>query len=208
MIEFRINANDHLFRDTLAFYHVRYTRMGSPGNPDYLNHLKNTYNNFTERKLRSAVEDLARVLRTDLPKIKARLKFSELHVSVVPRAKAEEAYHANQQLFRSTVQSVVRTIPGLIDGTRYLRRHTNTRTTHLRQPIPNYSNDGPEPYPGILADTCDISAEVRDRHILLIDDIYTPGVNIGEDAIETLMRNGASTVTFYAVGKVVSGAWQ
>jgi hypothetical protein len=206
MIEFQVSANDHLFRDTLAFYHARYTRMGSPGNPDYLNHLKNTYNDFTERKLRAAIEDLTSVLQADLPKIQTRLKFPELHVSVVPRAKAEEAYHAKQQLFRSTVKSVVRTIPGLADGTLYLRRHTNTKTTHLWKPIPNYNNDGPEPYAGILADTCDISPEVRGRHILLVDDIYTPGVNIDEDAIETIMRNGAATVTFYAVGKVERGA--
>lgn len=207
MIEFQINANDHLSRDTLAFYHVRYTGMGNPENPDYLNDLKNTYNSFTDRKLRAAVQELASVLQLDLPKIHARLDCTELHVCVVPRAKAEKAYHKKQQLFRSTVRSVVRGIPGLIDGTCYLRRHTNTKTTHLRKPIPNYNNDGPEPYPGILENTCDISSEVRDKHILLIDDIYTPGVNIDEDAIDALMKSGASTVTFYAVGKVERGAW-
>ncbi|ADE15389.1 amidophosphoribosyltransferase [Nitrosococcus halophilus Nc 4] len=207
MIEFQINANDHLSQDALAFYHVRYTGMGKPANPDYLNHLKNTYNSFADRKLRVAVQELTSVLQEDLPKIHARIEFTELHVCVVPRAKAEKAYHKKQQLFRSTVRSVVRRIPGLIDGTNYLRRHTNTKTTHLRQPIPNYNNDGPEPYPGILEDTCDISPEVRDNHILLIDDIYTPGVNIDEDAIGTLMRSGVSTVTFYAVGKVERGAW-
>ena len=118
-----------------------------------------------------------------------------------PRAKAEKRYHANQQLFRTTVRSVVNRLPGFVDGTSYLLRHTNTKTTHLRKPIPNYKNDGLEPYPGITEATCIISPNVKNKDILLIDDIYTPGVNIDEDAIEAILNAGAHTVTFYSVGK-------
>ncbi len=202
MNEFKILANEYLSKNTVAFYNVPYTRMGSPGNPDFLNALKNTFNNFPEHKLQSAVRELRGVLESDLPKIFRRLKFDAMTLCVVPRAKAEDTYHANQQLFRATVQATIRQVNGIVDGTNYMRRHANTRTTHLRNPVPNYNNDGPLPYPGITEETCEISPSVRGKNILLVDDIYTPGVNIDEDAINALLRAGARTVTFYAVGKV------
>lgn len=202
MNQFIINANSYLSKPTTAFFHVPYTRMGNPGNPDYLNDLKNTFNNFSENMLRSAAQELQNALREDLPQISRSLRFNPIVVCVVPRAKAENAYHRNQQLFRSTVQEVIRLVPDLVDGTSYLRRHTNTKTTHLRNPAPNYIDDGPNPYPGITEQTCNISTEIAGKNILLIDDIYTPGVNIDEDAINALLNTGAKTVTFYAVGKV------
>lgn len=202
MNQFQINANNYLSRPTKAFFHVPYNGMGRPGNPDYLNDLKNTFNNFSETKLHSAVQELQSVLCEDLSQISQSLGFGAIVVCVVPRAKFENAYHANQQLFRTTVQTVIRQIHGFVDGTNYLRRHTNTKTTHLRKEVPNYTNDGPEPYPGITEQTCSISPQVRGKDILLIDDIYTPGVNIDEDAINALLKAGAKTVTFYAIGKV------
>lgn len=203
MNQLQINTNDYLSRQIRAFFHVSYTRMGNAGNPDYLNDLKNTFNNFSEAKLRSAVQDLQNTLIEDLPQISQSLGVNPIVVCVVPRAKAENAYHRNQQLFLSTVQAVIRLVhDGFVDGTSYLSRHTNTKTTHLRNPVPNYTNDGPEPYPGITEQTCDISTDVAGKDILLIDDIYTPGVNIDEDAISALLNAGAKTVTFYAVGKV------
>lgn len=201
MKHFQIFTNDYLSRHINAYYHIPYTGMGNPGNPNYLNDLKNTYNNFSKSKLRLAVQELRRVLQIDLPELYQLLNIDFIAVCVVPRAKAEKRYHANQQLFRTTVQSVVNRLPGFVDGTSYLLRHTNTKTTHLRKPIPNYKNDGLEPYPGITEATCIISSNVKNKDILLIDDIYTPGVNIDEDAIEAVLNAGAHTVTFYSVGK-------
>ncbi|MCF6205161.1 MAG: hypothetical protein L3J59_16105 [Methylococcaceae bacterium] len=57
------------------------------------------------------------------------------------------------------------------------------------------------PYKGITNDTCHISDNVRGRTIILIDDIYTGGVNIDEDAIQALLDKGARSVYFYAIGK-------
>jgi hypothetical protein len=202
MMQFQIQANNYLSRNTNAFYHVPYTGMGNPGNPNYLNVLKNTFNNFSDHKLRSAVQELRIVLQRDLPQIFQSLGFDLITVCVVHRAKAELAYHANQQLFRTTVQAVIGQVNGFVDGTSYIRRHTNTRTTHLRNPVPNYTNDGPMPYPGITEKTCELSPNVKGKNILLIDDLYTPGVNIDEDAINALLKAGARTVTFYAIGKV------
>ncbi|RMG53053.1 MAG: amidophosphoribosyltransferase [Acidobacteria bacterium] len=200
MKQFFIKANKYLDRDTTAFYHTPYTGFQNPGNPDYLNHLKNTYNSFSVQKLRSAVQALRSVLQEDLPQILQKLNVDLITVCVVPRAKAEKTYYANQKLFKTTVQEVIQQIDGFIDGTDYILRHTDTRTTHLPREMPNYNNNGPDPYPGITEDTCTISEEVRGKNILLVDDIYTPGVNVDEDAINALLKAGARTVTFYAVG--------
>ncbi len=201
MNEFEISANKYLRKNVRAFYCVPYVRMGNPGNPDYLNTLKNTFKDRPASELRSAAQQLKSVLLADFPLILQSLKLKTITVCVVPRAKAEESYHANQLLFKSTVCTVVGQLNGFEDGTIHMCRHSNTRTTHLRKPIKNYDNDGPEPYPGITTQTCDISVNVQGRDILLVDDIYTPAVNIDEDAIQALINAGAHSVAFYAVGK-------
>ena len=66
-----------------------------------------------------------------------------------------------------------------------------------------FVNDGPLPYKGITKDTCSISNDVNGKDILLIDDIYTHGVDIDEDAIQALLDKGAKSVIFYAIGKTV-----
>lgn len=198
MNEFQIMANQYLRRKARAFYHVPYVRMGNPGNPDYLNVLKNTFNTAAPQELDSAVQELQAVLLSDLPQVLQLSGFKKMTVCVIPRAKAETAYGANQLRFRSTVQASIG--KGLEDGTECIRRHSNTRTTHLRNPVRNFVNDGPMPFPGITAQTCTISG-VRGKDILLVDDIYTPGVNIDEDAIQALLTAGANTVIFYAIGR-------
>ncbi len=202
MNKFQISENKYLSRGANGFYHAAYTGMRNQGNPDYLNDLKNTFNNFSASKLQAAVQALRLVLKEDLPQIYRVLNLDVLTVCVVPRAKAETSYQPNQKLFRTTVQEVVASTHGFVDGTNHIRRHSNTRTTHLRNPIRNYINDGLEPYPGITTKTCEISPDVRGRNILLIDDIYTPSVNVDEDAINALRNAGAQSVTFYAIGKV------
>ncbi|MEO2174371.1 MAG: amidophosphoribosyltransferase [bacterium] len=149
----------------------------------------------------SATQKLRKALEADLPEILRSLEQAILVVCVVPRAKNEREYSRDQQLFRTTVQAVARQSHGLIDGTDYLCRHTNTKTTHLGNKISN--NDGRDPYPGITEHTCEVSSDVEGKDILLVDDIYTPDVNIDEDAIQALLRVGARSVTFYAIGRVI-----
>ena len=139
----------------------------------------------------------------DLPQILQELQLSTLTVCVVPRAKADDSYRANQLLFKSTIKTVVNKLNGFEDGTEFIVRHTNTKTTHLRKPIEEYVNDGDEPYPGITDDTCNILSNVQGKNILLIDDIYTQTVNIDEDAIQVLLDCGANSVVFYAVAKTI-----
>jgi hypothetical protein len=202
MSRFQILSNNYLSRNINAFYHVPYTGYRNPENPDYLNILKNTYNSYPQDRLRSAANELRCALLNDLPQILDLSEFDVMTVCVVPRAKAEDSYHANQLLFKSTVQAAVGQMNGFTDGTNYICRYDNTRTTHLPETMSNYTNDGPMPFPGITEKTCKISPNVKGKDILLIDDIYTPGVNIDEDAINALLNAGARIVTFYAVGKV------
>jgi predicted ATPase len=160
--------------------------------------LKNTFNSTSDFELNKAVQMLKDVLMEDLPQIPNLVNLNTMTVCVVPRAKSR--YLPQQQLFRTTVGNVLSQMYDYQDGTGFITRHTNTRTTHLRKPMKNFINDGKLPYPGITEDTCRISRDVAGRDILLIDDIYTKSVNIDEDAIQALLNNGARSVVFYAVG--------
>ncbi len=205
MNEFRILANEYLSKNTVAFYNIPYTRFGSPGNPDFLNALKNTFNDFPKQKLQSAVRELRGVLESDFLEIFRRLEFDAMTLCVVPRAKAEETYRANQQLFRATVQATIGQVNGIVDGTNYMRRHDNTKTTHLchlKNRCPITTMMGRAPIRELRKKLVKFHRVLGGKNILLVDDIYTPGVNIDKDAINALLRAGARTVTFYAVGKV------
>lgn len=201
MNEFVIRPNRYLRHGTRAFYHVVYTRMGAPGNPDFLNVLKNQFLNSSSSELTRSVDSLRAALREDLPKARQLLAVAELTICTIPRAKNERHYQSSQQLFRATVGEVARAEAGLLDATGYILRHTDTQTTHLSRS--GHGGEGDSPYPGITVQTCDISPDVRGRDVLLVDDIYTPTINIDEDAIQALRETGANTVAFYAVGRVM-----
>ena len=198
MEKFTISKNEYLTRDINAYYHTSYTRMGNEGNPDYVNDLKNTFNNFSSNKLENAVKKLKKVLKKDLPKIFKKSELDSLTVCVVPRAKKQANYGKNQLLFKSTVRKFLKKYSNFNDGTKYIKRHTDTKTTHLSHT--EHGGKGKMPYPGITNKTCNISTDVKGENILLIDDIYTGGINIDEDAIQALLKKGAKSVTFYAVG--------
>lgn len=199
MKSFIIEKNHYLDRDIQAFYHCDYVGFNKPTNPDYLNALKNNKNDYTHAFLQRAINELGRILRLDLPKIREFLNMSDLTVCVIPRSKKESHYHQNQRLFKHALAYMANELSGFNDGTDYILRHTNTRTTHLDNS--GYGGDGALPYPGITLDTCNISSNVQGKDILLIDDIYTKTVNIDEDAIQALLTHGARNVYFYAVGR-------
>lgn len=185
-----------------AFYHSDYTTFGAEGNPDCINQLKNQFGNENVEILKKGINDLIKILEEDLPKITNLYQGLNLTVCVVPRAKADNTYTKNQKLFREVISTVVNKLNGYSNGTIYIIRHTNTRTTHMNRS--GYGGDGEMPYPGITKDTCNISDKVIGRDILLIDDLYTKTINIDEDAIQALLDKGAKSVIFYSVGKTVS----
>jgi phosphoribosylpyrophosphate synthetase len=200
MYPFIIQKNEYLSRDVPAFYHTDYLGYQKEGNPDYINVLKNTFREKSTIELCDAAKTLSDTLREDLPKILQSTQKVLLTVCVIPRAKKTHTYSPDQLRFRHTVSDVVKELgEKWIDGTGYIERHTDTKTTHLKNS--SLPNDGKEPYPGITAETCDISDEVKGKDILLIDDVYTKAVNIGEDVIQALLDKGARSVYLYAVGR-------
>jgi predicted regulator of amino acid metabolism with ACT domain len=167
------------------------------------NHLKNQFGDTNVPTLQNARNELKKTIEEDLPKIKSLHSNTNLTVCVIPRAKAEGSYSDNQKLFKRVISSVVDKLSGLANGTNYIIRQTNTKTTHMNKS--GYGGDGDMPYVGITKATCRISNEVRGKDILLIDDIYTKDVNIDEDAIQALLYSGAKSVIFYAVAKTFKG---
>jgi hypothetical protein len=202
MQQFTIYPNEFLKNPIQAFYHQDYTKFGTQGNPDFINHLKNQFGNTRVDVLESSAKELEKILKEDLPQIKNLCGKSNLTVCVIPRAKIEDIYSTNQKLFKKTVSLVVDKLWGFSNGTTYIIRHTNTRTTHMDRS--GHGGDGELPYVGITKDTCRLDNQVTGKDILLIDDIYTKTINIDEDCIQALLDKGAKSVTFYAVGKTVS----
>jgi hypothetical protein len=188
-----------------AYYHTDYhgggmwSTQGSIENMIWT--LKNDVSPFPQR-LSFVKKQFRQVLLTDLPQILQTIGRSNLTICVIPRSKRESYYSADQLFFRQIVSRVIGRLNGFFNGTRYIIRHTDTRTTHLDRN--GEGGAGNLPYPGITAATCTISDEVRGKDILLIDDLYTKSVNIDEDAIQALLDKGANSVIFYAVGRTVS----
>lgn len=178
-----------------AFYHFDYLR----GQFNFINVLKAEHGEQDEY-LECAVRQLKEILYEDIPIIYHLLGDKELVVCGIPRSKTKAAYLNTQLKFNSTIGLVVQQIGkkyNLIDGSDYILRHTDTPTTHL---LHKEVEHVVVPV-GITKDTCSIASEIKDKDILLIDDIYTASVNIDEDAIQALYDNGARSVTFYAIAR-------
>jgi hypothetical protein len=201
--KFIICSNDYLCKDITAFYHTDYHSGGNWKIESTIENmiwtLKNDSSPFPLR-LPRARQQFENILSSDLPQILSSTNFNSLTVCVVPRAKKDSYYRNDQLYFRQIINDVVNQLNGFQNGTEFIKRHTNTKTTHLKG---EDGGDGKLPYIGITKNTCTISNEVQNKDILLIDDIYTKGVNIDEDAIQALLDNGAKSIFFYAIGKTV-----
>lgn len=205
MTPFTIQPNRYLMQSVQGFYHTEFGGVDLPNNPNFLYKIKNDpHHNWTEFRINEAQQQLLDILLTDLPEVFSQINRIPLTVCVVPRSKADNTYRPNQLLFKATVRNAVNQLGGnFIDGTNFIERHTNTKTTHLRRPMEGFVNDGSEPYPGISLDTCTFSGNVKSKDILLIDDIYTRTVNIDEDMIQSLFNCGVNSVAFYAIGNTI-----
>lgn len=201
---FHLDNDQYLNQAVFGFFHAEFGGPNHPNNPNFLYKLKNDpHHNWSDAQLQWAKRELKQVLHCDFPAILRSLRSTSFTVCVVPRAKTDCSYRSDQLLFKTTVGECAREIEGFQDGTGFISRHTNTRTTHLRRPVQGFSNDGSEPYPGIAVDTCHFSEKIRGRHILLVDDIYTRTVNIDEDMVQALFDNGARFVVFYSIGNTI-----
>ncbi|WP_435355374.1 hypothetical protein [Emticicia sp. SJ17W-69] len=205
MTPFTIEHNNYLTQNIQGYYHTDFGGVTLPNNPNFLYKLKNDpHHNWSDYRIQEAQHELLQILLNDLPEILTKIDVNQLTVCVVPRAKADNTYRPNQLLFKATVRNAINQFGNnFIDGTNFIVRHTDTKTTHLRKPMEGIVNEGSEPYPGISFDTCSFSNNIIGRDILLIDDIYTKTVNIDEDMIQSLLNCGANSVTFYSIGNTV-----
>ena len=168
--------------------------------------LKNQFGNTSIDLLQRTSGDMLDILKRDLPLILRLSGKEKLTICVIPRSKAESSYLPTQLFLKKTIKAYATDQDGFQDGTDYIIRHTDTKTTHMSRS--GNGGTGDMPYPGITKATCTISEEVRGKDILLIDDLYTEGVNIDEDAIQELLDNGAKSVTFYSLGKTLKRSYQ
>ena len=188
-----------------AFYHSDYQGGNSERREtigtveNIITTLKNQFQDKSKDVLIQAANNLIEILKKDLTKVLQETTKNNLTICIIPRAKALTYYSQNQLVFKQAVTIIAKKLSGFSDGTDYIIRHTDTRTTHLDRS--GYGGDGDLPYPGITKKTCTISDDVKGKDILLIDDLYTETVNIDEDAIQALLDNGANSVIFYSLGK-------
>ena len=204
MNKFIIYANEYLGQDIQGFYHEEY----HAGNwkidgtiENIITTLKNDIPPFkSQETLQLAINRLIAIVEKDLIQIKQSNQIN-LTICIIPRAKIEDSYANNQLLFKKVIHHLTVKL-GFNDGSNYIKRYINTRTTHRDRS--GHGGDGQRPYPYITKDTCNISNKVKDKDILLIDDLYTKSINIDEDAIQVLLDNGAKSVIFYAPAKTVN----
>lgn len=200
-----IKRNAFLSDDIQAYFNTYYLGYEKPGNPDFLNELKNTYNNKSRIVLEKSMEPVHDRFVEDIPQIIQKHQFKECVLVGVPRAKKHRTYSENQLLFNRAIKNSIPAIDekvpscNLLDGSEWIERMSNTKTTHLRKESEYFDNDGDLPYPGITKDTCEYNTALKGKHIILIDDIYTKNVNVDEDCIQALLDWGAESVVFYSI---------
>lgn len=197
MNTFTVESNNFLKKDIPGFFHTDYLGYGNPGNPDFINAMKNGRDNLPSSVLSKAKKKLEKVLSLDLPLVIKRLEFEQVTICVMPRAKTKEFYSKNQRLFSKVTSKVIDRINKAENGCDFISRHTDTRTTHIRHD----PHGGSLPYKGILRDTCEISDKIRGKNIILVDDVYTKTKNVNEDAIQTLLDAGAKSVALYVIAQ-------
>jgi predicted amidophosphoribosyltransferase len=199
--EFTIKQNDYLNKDIQGYYNCDYVGYQKKGNPDFINHLKNMSKRYNELNLVNDFISVCDISGNDLQEIVDKEHLSDFIVCVVPRSKSERKYSQSQLLFKKAISSTIDKL-GYSNGTSAIKRVKDTKTTHDWR-LEN--NSGENPYIGITRDTCEINQEaISDKNIILVDDVYTDGVNVAEDCIQTLLDLGAKSVILYIVAKTRS----
>ena len=198
MKKFTIEKNSYLDRDVTAYYNCDYVGYQQKGNPDFINRLKNMSKSHNEMDLVKDYIEVSERATNDLRNIISNENLFDCVICVVPRSKAEKSYPQKQLMFKKAISSIADSLD-VVNGTNAIKRIKDTKTTH------NWrleDNTGDMPYKGITKDTCEFNqSKIRNKNIILVDDIYTQGVNIAEDCIQTLLDFGAKSVILYVTAK-------
>jgi predicted amidophosphoribosyltransferase len=206
MKKFTIKQNEFLKVEIEGYAHGEYqagmNRHYYKGNiENVICTLKNDKRQFTNEQLLAASISLSEILKTDLVKIAEHYGLLPITVVTVPRSKA--SFPKSKMLFSETVKSVVSKLGyPFADGTDCIKRVKDTYTTH-KESLDCGGGSGRKPFVGITNDSCEISGSIRGKRVLLVDDVYTFGKNVDEDAIQTLLDKGAASVVFYSVGVII-----
>lgn len=205
-----IESNSYLTKQITAFYDCAYMRPDPEGSgfsirvSDAIRTLKNTFNRESDNELFRAKNYIRTITITDLKQIIEQERIENPIIVCVPRSKAD--FSDKQLLFRKAISEAANNTVAT-NGTEYIRRIRNTKTTHLANTRKgDMSGDGYTPYPGITNDTYRLSGSVSGRNVILVDDIYTKTVNIDEDCCQFLLDNGAKSVTLYTICKTMIGS--
>lgn len=183
-----------------GYYHDKYYGMSSPDNRiRFVNVLKNDRRNVPPAAIRQNEKLLADAIHDDLVCITQM--YGRLTLCGVPRSKRENSYPWDKMGLKRALRQAAAENPLLDDGMDFIVRHTDTRCTHRDRW--GYGGEGELPRPGLIEDTCHLSADIAGKDVLLVDDIYTPNCGIDEDAICAVLNAGARSVVFYAIGYTV-----
>ena len=198
MKNFTVKQNKLLEKDVQGFYNTEYVGYQQEGNPDFINHLKNMTKQKDEMDLVEDFIEVAERFEKDVQEIIKKENLNRPTIVVVPRSKTEKSYKPCQLMFRKAISSIADKL-GFDNQTSAMKRIKNTKTTHNWR---MENNTGDMPYPGITKDTCEIcKSNIANKDIILVDDIYTEGVNTIEDCLQTLLELGAKSVILYVIAK-------
>lgn len=202
-----IQRNDYLSRDIEHYWRYRYVSAAyDDDNADgcVSRDIRALKNQFRTEKISVLQSSSQRIQK----EISEGLNFLVQELAVVnppcvavavPRSKA--TFLADQLYL---IKAISDAIPQqlLENGAYFIKRHSDTKTTHLMNTkIGDMNKSGDAPYPGITRDTCNLQGDVCGKNVILIDDIYTHGVNVDEDCAQFLFDNGAHNVVLYTLCK-------
>lgn len=206
-----LDQNSFLRRPVKAFYDCAYVKP-DPNNAnnfsgrvsDAIRTLKNQFCKETDSELSRAKNYIRAIATTDLNAIITQNNISNPIIVCVPRSKAD--FSDKQLFFHKAISEATKNV-GATDGSNYIKRITNTKTTHLTNTKRgDMGGDGDMPYPGITKSTCRLDGFIRDKNVILVDDIYTKTVNIDEDCCQYLIDNGVNSVLLYTICKTQLGS--
>ena len=86
MNQYTIVKNEYLSKDIKAFYRCVYQGYGKVGNPDYINYLKNTFNNAPRYKIEAAKNSVKSNLADELFNVLSTISDTEVAICVIPRS--------------------------------------------------------------------------------------------------------------------------
>ena len=203
-----ISQNDFLDRNLKLYWRYNYISSnfigGSVKDQQMSEDIRTLKNQFRDKKinfLQSCYQRIRADVDEGLQILVKQLAVTRLPcVAVaVPRSKAT---FCDDQLYLIKAISDAITLNGMENGAYFIQRHSDTKTTHLMNTkIGDMNKTGDAPYPGITGRTCNLDGDVRGKNVILIDDIYTGGVNVDEDCAQFLFDNGARNVVLYALCK-------